>query len=459
MEFSKDQDKKRNQEEVEKEKEEERAREVEAADERVNKMQSQIETANKKIANMRTNLQQIEPSIQKEKERMELLKQKLVNLRKTNELLPNAEENIKKLRDIADKNAANLMKLAVQWEEVRYPLVMKLREIKESLLGRKSNAQSQLEQVRKMRAEMKLLRADIESKDDQLSRVTDVLQRYKTDMTRELFTYTIDEIVKQVKKQQVEIDKILLDTRVLQKSRNSTAATLTRSFAITSDMLFKDAKKGDNLIRQSFKALASLHRMYEKMGATVEETGASSNQNMNLCQRIQQLEARTKTMDLDGLLNDLNAMKAENEKMVADGHTLDDDEGEDTLMVKAVVASSRVALTVAKGKSPARVEEADSGTVDDNGTEQEDRKKSLEAEEAKERREQVLRDEKERAEKKLKAEQAASQKEAEEKKNREREREEEEKRREESRKKEKQKEVEEDEGSEDDIENVENPLG
>ena len=50
-------------------------------------------------------------------------------------------------------------------------------------------------------------------------------------------------VVKQCKKQKVDIDRILLDTRALQKEINEVSDKLGRSFLLANEMVFGDAKK------------------------------------------------------------------------------------------------------------------------------------------------------------------------------------------------------------------------
>eukprot|EP00211_Chloroparvula_japonica_P003696 CAMPEP_0119126398 /NCGR_PEP_ID=MMETSP1310-20130426/5340_1 /TAXON_ID=464262 /ORGANISM="Genus nov. species nov., Strain RCC2339" /LENGTH=734 /DNA_ID=CAMNT_0007116557 /DNA_START=122 /DNA_END=2322 /DNA_ORIENTATION=- len=316
MEFSKDAERKKvDQEELEKEKEAARQQEIAEVEAKLARLALQLETGRKRIADMKTNQTQLGPAISKETERTEELKEKLVNLRRTNELLENAEENIAKLEQIAAKNTENLLKLATQWEEVRFPLLLKLREQKDSLTGRKGAARQKMATVKEMRREMAELKETIDEQDEQLGKVTEVMQKVQTDLTRELFTDTIDEIVKQVKKQQVQIDRILQDTRVLKKTRNTTSDTLSRSFALASDMVYKDAKstkKGERTARQMFKVLADLHRRFSTLSDTVEEAGNCSNERLRTDQRVRAMEPRMKAVNLEDLLTDLEQMRAEN---------------------------------------------------------------------------------------------------------------------------------------------------
>lgn len=63
------------------------------------------------------------------------------------------------------------------------------------------------------------------------------------EVSRSVYTRRILDIVKNVKKQKVEINKILIDMRNLMKEITLTTDTLGRSYAVTDNQMFADAKK------------------------------------------------------------------------------------------------------------------------------------------------------------------------------------------------------------------------
>uniref|UniRef100_A0A7S4NKW6 Coiled-coil domain-containing protein 22 homolog n=1 Tax=Paramoeba aestuarina TaxID=180227 RepID=A0A7S4NKW6_9EUKA len=313
--FSKESDKKKNAEELEKEKQEAREMALNQADEKLNKRQAKVDQVLKQIADMKTNIAQMEPQISQEAEKTQKLKQTLLNLKKTNELLPDAAANITKLQQISEKNTQNLMELAIEWEKFRAPLVAELRSKSGDIEGKRKKTLQQTKEIREMRREIKEIQAEIDQQVEQAEKMSEVFGSMKTTHTREFFTSHIDEIIRQVRKQQVDIDNILGDTKALKKERNATSETLNRSFAVTSDLLFKDAKKGDMMAKKAFRILVSLHKNYERLGEIVEETGTSSNSSSTLSNKTIVLEKKTKTMDLEGLEKDLADIRAENKRL------------------------------------------------------------------------------------------------------------------------------------------------
>lgn len=68
-----------------------------------------------------------------------------------------------------------------------------------------------------------------------------------------------------------DIDKVLQDTRVVQKDINQLTEKTNRIFVETDELIFKNAKK-DEQSRQAYKLLAALQNTCESIIKTVEGT-------------------------------------------------------------------------------------------------------------------------------------------------------------------------------------------
>lgn len=65
------------------------------------------------------------------------------------------------------------------------------------------------------------------------------LEKLEAGLNRSAYTRRILEIVASVRKQREEIDRVLADTRVVQKDINMLAGKLERTFVATDELLFK----------------------------------------------------------------------------------------------------------------------------------------------------------------------------------------------------------------------------
>lgn len=80
------------------------------------------------------------------------------------------------------------------------------------------------------------------------------------DLSRVAYTRRIMEIVHNIQRQKEDINKILGDTRVVQKEINQLGGKLDRVFTVTDEQVFKDARK-DEARRSAYKLLASLREV------------------------------------------------------------------------------------------------------------------------------------------------------------------------------------------------------
>ncbi|XP_047522541.1 coiled-coil domain-containing protein 22 [Pieris napi] len=126
-------------------------------------------------------------------------------------------------------------------------------------------------------------------------------EKMKGGNKRHIYTKRILEIIGNVDKQNMEIKKVLEDTRHLQKEINSLEGQLGRCFSIADETLFKDAKKDDQA-KKAYKLLALLHSECNTIVSLVNETGTlardivdlednikteKSKQTENILQKIQ----------------------------------------------------------------------------------------------------------------------------------------------------------------------------
>jgi hypothetical protein len=70
-------------------------------------------------------------------------------------------------------------------------------------------------------------------------------QRLSFSLARKRYTRRIMELVRNISKQKEDIDKVLIDTRAVQKDIAQLGEKSARIYAETEDMIFKNAKKDE----------------------------------------------------------------------------------------------------------------------------------------------------------------------------------------------------------------------
>ncbi|XP_071087689.1 coiled-coil domain-containing protein 22 homolog [Haliotis cracherodii] len=273
----------------------------------------QLDTENRKFA---ASHQQMQDAISTETRTMDDKEQAYRVKKRTLDLLPDAENNIAKLQELVDNSGKKLILLASKWEQHRAPLIDQYRELRDLNSKKESEAQKKLEEIKAFRARMKEFADDTRHKEELHKQLQSEYERMTKDVNRSAYTRKIMEIVGNIKKQKQEIDKVLVDTREIQKEINSLSGKIDRTFIVTDELIFKDAKK-DEAVKKAYRFLAALHENCDHLIKTVEETGVIMREIRDLEDQIEN-ESKNKVLaNLEKITADFQQMKKENSTMIA----------------------------------------------------------------------------------------------------------------------------------------------
>jgi len=237
-----------------------------------------------------------------------------LDLKQTIELLANAEENMIKIRDFALKNKDKLIEFAQKWEEIRAPLVEEYRTLKDAHSKREGEIKLKLEQIKQIREECKTLRTTIQRKDARQKQLLEILKNIPKE-NRSTYTNKILVLVGGVKKQRIEISKILIDMRNVQKEINMISEKLNRTFAVVEELIFQDAKK-DPTGASTYKMTAQLNQVFTELTDVVSKTGQAANASLLLTDKIDKLQTRTTALNMQQIEEDLKQVREENNKLI-----------------------------------------------------------------------------------------------------------------------------------------------
>ncbi len=193
-------------------------------------------------------IHQLESNIRLEERQAEVLQRQYEELVKVADLLPDAANSafpsvlppawclmfspdIIKLEKLKQEGIAQMMKLAEEWERIRSQLMDLYRKLRDERLNRHDDTGEKLERVKEMRAQIQALTEvrccrssllgelsvahsrcpqDIQRKDEAYAQALEVFERMPKSVSRAHYTRRILDIVKNVKKQKVDINKVHL---------------------------------------------------------------------------------------------------------------------------------------------------------------------------------------------------------------------------------------------------------
>ncbi|XP_072171444.1 coiled-coil domain-containing protein 22 homolog [Diadema setosum] len=284
--------------------------------EQLSQLTSQLESMETESKKLSASVQQMDEQ-QIEKKRSNSEKEASYKVKKkTIDLLPNAETNIKLLQGVVEKSAKQLVSLANQWEEHRAPLIEDYRQARDTVSNKESESQKRLEDIQALREKMKKVAEETRAKEDMLKQLVAEYERMAKDVNRSAYTRRILEIVANIHKQKDDIEKVLVDTRTLQKEINQLSGKLDRTFTVTDELIFRDAKK-DEAVRKAYKYLAALHESFDQLIKTVEETGTILREIRELEDQIDSESGKKTVANLEKISTDYKQMKQENAALIA----------------------------------------------------------------------------------------------------------------------------------------------
>ncbi|XP_076042993.1 coiled-coil domain-containing protein 22 homolog [Oratosquilla oratoria] len=267
------------------------------------------------LKELQSSLEEIEQQITKEQAAVEAQQLDYDVKHRTCALLPQAGENIAKLQAVLQRSEERMQKLKRQWEDHRQPLQQQLDELQQRYSGRIEEHERMQKDVVNMRSKMRLLAEEGRNKDALIASLKQKHASMNRGINRSAYTKGIFEIIGNIKKQKDEIQKVLQDTRSLQKEINTLTGKLDRTFAEVEESAFKAASTTEGA-RGVYKAVASIHELYGQLVDVVRETGAVQRDIRDLEEQLI-IEKKKKNEDnLKSVSQDLANMKTENQKLI-----------------------------------------------------------------------------------------------------------------------------------------------
>ncbi|KAJ8257234.1 hypothetical protein GJAV_G00183350 [Gymnothorax javanicus] len=236
--------------------------------------------------------------------------------KQTIDLLPDAENNLTKLQTLVESSAKRVVSLASQWEKHRAPLIEERRRLKELCSNRELESSRKLSEIKDLHDKIRQSADEARKKEGLYKQLISEFENLPRDVSRSAYTHRILEIVGNIRKQKEEITKILSDTKDLQKEINSLSGKLDRTFAVTDELVFKDAKRDDS-VRKAYKYLAALHVNCTQLIQTIEDTGTIMREIRDLEEQIETENGKKTVSNLEKILEDYKAIRQENSSLAA----------------------------------------------------------------------------------------------------------------------------------------------
>lgn len=287
-----------------------------ALEENLARLEADIEGCRGELRDAQLSLTQVEAEVQQGRLALGGREAALRLKARAVELLPDAQSNMDKLQLVVEASSRRIVSLAAQWERHRGPLLAEYRHLRALRDSAQLESSRRLAEIRALHERSRSAAEEARRKEEVYKQLVVELEALPRDVSRAVYTQRILEIVGNIRKQKEEIGKILVDTRALQKEINALVGKLERTFSVTDELLFKDAKR-DEVVRKAYKYLAALHENCAQLIQTIEDTGTIQREIRDLEEQIEGETSAKPPASLDRILSDCRALREENALLAA----------------------------------------------------------------------------------------------------------------------------------------------
>lgn len=197
-----------------------------------------------------------------------------------------AREEMEKLVQEDESRRQDLLK---EWDDARLPLEREIEKRNAKAEAERTRAKEQLEEIQRWKEEakeqIKLARQKAEER-DQLLRA---LERAPKGVNRPSLVQKVTTIVKNIKKQDLEISKIVRDAKAAELQVAESAESLRKIYAVVEDAIFKAAKT-DETMKMAYRYLHDMHKMFAKISRDVAEASESARARGELEKQMDSLK-------------------------------------------------------------------------------------------------------------------------------------------------------------------------
>ncbi|XP_074603086.1 coiled-coil domain-containing protein 22 homolog [Brevipalpus obovatus] len=278
---------------------------IEELESELKSLQEKLLSSQNAIKSQNLSISEAETKLKSETAALEAIDADIKDLKQLKEEIQLEEEEFKSYQE--------------QWEEISGPLLERLEKVKNEAENKNRRKNDLTRELATIKESMTSKLNEIDEKD---SLIEEMKKKMRDDLppNRDFYTQRIIELVNNVKRQDNETSKVLFDIRQLQKSINSTTGKVQRSYAITDEMIFKDAKTSD-WNRKCYKLLATLHKDYDRLLDCVNEIGGIRRDILQLEGTVD--NEKDKACNLDRIEQELQTLKDENSRLMAEKGAVD----------------------------------------------------------------------------------------------------------------------------------------
>ncbi|CAM8949725.1 unnamed protein product [Rhodiola kirilowii] len=211
-----------------------------------------------------------------------------------------------------DAKTSKFMELKSQWSASIDLLEAKRTNLLDSLCVNNPDVQDKYHNLKEVEAQMHSVISEISRRREERFKLLADLEKMPKVAPRRSYIQRINEITKNSRKLDADMERILQETRELQMESNLTQESLHRTHAITSETILRDAKTNP-VGQQAYKLLNNIHANFQQIMEKILRTDRLKREAADHEKKIASMASQS--LDLGKLQADLDAISKENEAL------------------------------------------------------------------------------------------------------------------------------------------------
>ncbi|KZV27610.1 coiled-coil domain-containing protein 22 [Dorcoceras hygrometricum] len=220
------------------------------------------------------------------------------------------ESYIDELNYQVQEKKSKLEELESEWDADVNVLQEKKRNIEQSLQVLYPEVYSKLTRIKEIKLETQAVETEIKRREDEIVKLSSDIGKHPKLCPRRTYIEQINEVTKNSRKQDADIQLILKDTRELQLESNTIQERLNRTFAVLEETILREAKK-DAVAQKAHMLLTSIHETFEHVTDKILAADRSRRSIADYEAKLAIYDSRS--LNMDRLRVDLDAIRKEND--------------------------------------------------------------------------------------------------------------------------------------------------
>ncbi|XP_059284929.1 uncharacterized protein LOC132038257 [Lycium ferocissimum] len=217
---------------------------------------------------------------------------------------------VNQLNDQVEVKRSKIVEMESHWNDKTKALEQKKSCLEETLKATEPEAYVKYKKVEEIELKLESILAENKRREDELIVLSAKAEKLPKLVRRRTHIQRIEEITKNSRKQDVDIERILKETRELQLESNSVQERLNRTHAVVDETVFREAKK-DQVGRQAYRILTSIHDSFEQIAENLLAADRARREVADYEGKLATMASRS--VDIDKLKADLETIRREND--------------------------------------------------------------------------------------------------------------------------------------------------